>query len=119
LTEHKRKQFEQRLRTGKKYQNNNLVFAGPHGEPLNMRNLTRRHLQPILEAAKISGPANLYRLRHSFVTLSLLAGVDAKTVSEAAGHASVAFTLDNYAHVLPKMRKYAARKIGKLLFKSV
>lgn len=119
LSEHKINQAAQRLRLGKKYQNNNLVFATPKGAPLQYRNLTLRHLVPIIEAAKIDGPRNLYRLRHSFVTLSLLCGIDSKAVSRAAGHSSVAFTLDTYQHVLPSVRKEAAERIGKLLFKAV
>jgi integrase len=115
LAAHKRNQAQQRFRLGKKYQNNNLVFAAPKGTPLQMRNLTLRHLVPILERAKIDGPMNLYRLRHSFVTLSLMLGIDAKQVSRAAGHASVAFTLDNYQHALPSVEKDAAERIGKLL----
>jgi integrase len=119
LVAHKRNQAQRRFRLGKKYQNNNLVFAAPKGTPLQMRNLTLRHLVPILERAKIDGPMNLYRLRHSFVTLSLMLGIDAKQVSRAAGHASVAFTLDNYQHALPSVEKDAAERIGKLLFGSV
>lgn len=119
LSEHKINQAAQRLRLGKKYHNNGFVFATPKGEPLQYRNLTLRHLVPIIEAAKIEGPRNLYRLRHSFVTLSLLCGIDPKAVSRAAGHSSVAFTLDTYQHVLPSVRKDAAEKIGKLLFRAV
>jgi len=72
-----------------------------------------------MKKTKIDGPINLYRLRHSFVTLALLSGADAKSVSRAAGHASVAFTLDTYQHVLPAMRKDVADRIGCLLFGSV
>lgn len=116
LAVHKRSQTQRRFALGKKYQNNNLVFAAPKGTPLQMRNLALRHLVPIMERAKIDGPMNLYRLRHSFVTLSLMLGVDAKQVSRAAGHASVAFTQDNYQHALPSVEKDAAERIGKLLF---
>jgi integrase len=119
LAVHKRNQAQRRFQLGKKYQNNNLVFAAPKGTPLQMRNLTLRHLVPILERAKIDGPMNLYRLRHSFVTLSLMLGIDAKQVSRAAGHASVAFTQDNYQHALPSVEKDAAERIGKLLFGAV
>jgi integrase len=119
LAEHKRNQAAQRLRLGKKYQNNGFVFATPKGQPHNLRNLTLKHLVPVIERAKIDGPRNLYRLRHSFVTLSLLWGIDPKTVSRAAGHSSVAFTLDTYQHVLPSVRKDAAEKIGKMLFGAV
>lgn len=116
LGAHKASQTQRRFKLGKKYQNNNLVFAAPKGTPLQMRNLTLRHLVPIIERAKIDGPMNLYRLRHSFVTLSLMLGIDPKQVSRAAGHASVAFTQDNYQHALPTVEKDAAERIGKLLF---
>jgi integrase len=119
LAEHKRNQGAQRLRLGKKYKNNGLVFATPKGIPLHMRNLTLKHLVPVMEQAKIEGPRNLYRLRHSFVTLSLLLGIDSKTVSRAAGHSTVAFTLDTYQHALPQLERAAAEKIGKLLFGAV
>jgi integrase len=116
LKTHKASQAETRLRLGKKYQNNNFVFTTKIGTPLGFRDLVLRHLQPIMERAKIEGPINLYRLRHSFVTLSILSGADLKSVSRAAGHSSVAFTMDTYQHVLPSMRKDAAEKVGALLF---
>jgi integrase len=119
LSAHKRAQAQQRLKLGSKYQNNGLVFATRKGQPLQLRNLTLRHLVPIIERAKIDGPRNLYRLRHSFVTLSLLWGIDPKTVSRAAGHSSVAFTIDTYQHVLPQVADEAAKKIGKMLFGAV
>jgi integrase len=53
------------------------------------------------------------------VTLSLLWGIDPKTVSRAAGHSSVAFTIDTYQHVLPQVADEAAKKIGKMLFGAV
>ncbi len=39
-------------------------------------------------------------LRHTFASLALDRGAPAKVVSEMLGHASVAFTLQTYAHVL-------------------
>lgn len=116
LKAHKTSQDEIRLRLGNKYQNNNFVFTTKIGTPLSFRDLVLRHLKPIMERAKIDGPINLYRLRHSFVTLSILSGADLKSVSRAAGHSSVAFTMDTYQHVLPSMRKDAAEKVGALLF---
>lgn len=119
LLKHKRIQLAYRLKQGKKYQDHGLVFASSTGTPMTFKNLARRHLAPIMKQGKIEGTTNLYRLRHSFVTLSLLAGADVKSVSRAAGHSSVWFTQDTYQHVLPAMRKDAAEKIGKLLFGSV
>ena len=56
-----------------------------------------------------------HSLRHTFATLSLQEGCDPKTIQEALGHHSAAFTLDVYAGVTQKMRKEANEKIGKLL----
>jgi hypothetical protein len=47
--------------------------------------------------------------------LALAAGVSPKIISEQLGHASVAFTLDVYSHVLPHMQDAAAEKVQALL----
>ena len=49
------------------------------------------------------------------MTLALAAGVPAKVVSEQLGHASSAFTLDVYSHVLPHMQAEAAKRVEALL----
>jgi len=38
-----------------------------------------------------------------------------KVVSERLGHASFAFTLDRYSHVVPGMQKAAAGKLATLI----
>ena len=48
-------------------------------------------------------------------TLALSAGVPAKVVSEQLGHATSAFTLDVYSHVLPHMQAEAAVRVAALL----
>jgi integrase len=48
-------------------------------------------------------------------TISLIAGVSPKIISEQLGHASVAFTFDAYSHVLPHMQDASAEKIEALL----
>jgi integrase len=50
-------------------------------------------------------------LRHTYATLALQNGDDIKSVSEALGHATVAFTLDVYGHVTQKMRKDSAARM--------
>jgi len=68
-----------------------------------------RHFKTILERADLPR-FRLYDLRHTAATLALAAGVPPKVVSGQRGHASAAFTLDTYAHVLPHMQDEAARK---------
>jgi integrase len=92
-----------------------LIFVNSSGNPLNERNLVQRNFQVILERAKLPR-IRLYDLRHTAATLALGAGVPAKVVSEQLGHASVAFTLDTYSHVLPHMQEAAAAQVEALLF---
>lgn len=93
--------------------NHNLIFAGAKGEPIDVGNLRERHFARILTAAKLE-PRRLYDLRHSYATLLLATGVDAKTVSENLGHAGVAITLSVYAHVLPSMRQKLSETVEAL-----
>ena len=49
-----------------------------------------------------------HTLRHTHATTLLMAGVDAKTVSERLGHSDVSMTLRIYGHVLPGRDEEAA-----------
>lgn len=117
LQEHRRRQLAERLQRGAAYHYQGLVFATSEGGPLMRRNVYRRHMASILERAELPKSHTLYSLRHSFATLSLAAGADPKHISAALGHTSVAFTLDTYTHLVPALRKEAAAKLEKLLFK--
>ena len=44
-------------------------------------------------------------LRHTFASLALLRGAKPKVISEALGHASVAFTMDTYSHIISGMQE--------------
>jgi len=54
-------------------------------------------------------------LRHTFASLALERGAPAKVVSEALGHASVAFTLQTYAHVLSGMQEKTMELLNDVL----
>jgi integrase len=58
----------------------------------------------------------LHDLRHTHATLLLQAGVSPKIVSERLGHATVAFTMQVYAHVIPGMQADAAAPFGERVF---
>lgn len=44
-------------------------------------------------------------LRHTFASLALLRGAKPKVISDALGHASVAFTMDTYSHIISGMQE--------------
>jgi integrase len=115
LKRHRIKQNEQRLKMGSAYEDNDLVFATVVGKPIHRKLFIRYHFKPTLKRAGLDTQIRLYDLRHSYVTLSLLSGVPVKVVSEQAGHASVAFTLDTYAHVLTEERETASDKLENFL----
>jgi len=87
-----------------------LIFTTARGEPINEEYLVKKHFKPLLREASLP-TIRLYDLRHTSATLALTVGVPPKVVSEQLGHASAAFTLDTYSHVLPHMQEEAAAKM--------
>ena len=87
-----------------------LVFTTTRGEPTSEEYLVEKHFKPLLREAGLPN-IRLYDLRHTSATLALTVGVPPKVVSEQLGHASAAFTLDTYSHVLPHMQDEAASKM--------
>jgi integrase len=57
----------------------------------------------------------LHDLRHTHVTDLVNAGVNAKTVSDRAGHSSVAFTMQRYFHTTAEMDRQAAQQLDAVL----
>lgn len=53
-------------------------------------------------------PITLHECRHTFASLMIAAGVNAKALSTYMGHASIAITLDKYGHLMPGNENEAA-----------
>nr|WP_164710947.1 site-specific integrase [Euzebya pacifica] len=103
----RRRQSEQRLAWPGAWGNDDdLVFTHEEGRPIAPDHATKtfRRLVDGLGLPAI----RLHDCRHTFATLALQAGVSPKVVSERLGHATVAFTLDVYGHVLPADDQLAA-----------
>jgi integrase len=90
-----------------------LIFNTPGRRPIDSDKLAKT-CKSILQTAGLP-MIRLYDFRHTGATLALAAGVPPKVVSEQLGHASAAFTLDIYSHVLPHMQEQAAMKVEELL----
>jgi integrase len=91
-----------------------LIFTTSAGRPIHSDKLAQR-FKAILRHAGLP-LIRLYDLRHTAATLALSAGVPPKVVAEQLGHASAAFTLDVYSHLLPHMQQEAAARVEGLLF---
>jgi integrase len=110
LREHRRRQLETRVLLGPAYNDRDLVFATPTGDPIPPWSLRRawRQISDI-------GHLRFHDLRHAHPTLMLAAGIHPKIVSERLGHSGVAITLDTYSHVIPGLGAQAALKAESLV----
>ena len=53
-------------------------------------------------------PIGLHECRHTFASLMIDAGVNAKAISTYMGHSSITITLDRYGHLFPGNEEEAA-----------
>jgi integrase len=115
LRSHRTRQLEERLRAGTAWGNDDeLVFVREDGSLLRPDWVTRTFQRTA--AAQGLEPIGPHGLRHTWATLALEAGVQAKVVSERLGHSNVGMTLDRYSHVLPTLQEDAAETVGQILF---
>ncbi len=112
LRGHRSAQLERRL-AAPAWAELDLVFTNDVGDPLAGVTL-RKHLYRVLDDAGLPRVL-LHGLRHSMATLMLAAGEHPKVVSERMGHATVAFTLATYSHVVPGMHDMAAQRLANAL----
>jgi len=90
-----------------------LVFANGGGKPIDPGVLSHA----FGKIAKQAGlkDARFHDLRHTFASLMLLRGAKPKVISEALGHASVAFTMDVYSHIIEGMQEDAMALLNEVL----
>ena len=121
LKEKQREQLNERMAAGEAWvgfrnaeeHKTALVFTNAEGKHLNITVLYN-HYKKLADAA--GAPASrVHDLRHTYATIALQNGVDAKTVSETLGHATVAFTLDVYGHVSEAMQNDSSAKMERYM----
>ena len=82
-----------------------LVF-GLRGRPFSASSIGER-ARRAWRAAELE-PITLHECRHTFASLMIAAGVNAKALSTFMGHANISITLDRYGHLLPGAEDEAA-----------
>ena len=117
LRAHRRRQQQERATLGDDYDDHDLVFARPDGHPVHPDVFTQTFDRTVARLGLRR--VRLHDLRHTYATLALRAGVDAKTVSARLGHSTVSFTLDVYTKTVPQLDREAAEKIAGLIFGDV
>jgi integrase len=108
-----RSQRERYLRLGVTATASDRVFTTEVGESLQPNSVGQAFRRLVKEAGV--PVIRLHDLRHTDASQLLMAGINIKVVSERLGHASVGFTLDTYAHVMPGQQAEAAAAAAALL----
>lgn len=92
---------------------NGYVFTKPDGSPVHP-DVFRQTFDRLVARAGVPR-IRLHDLRHTHATLLLKERIPTKVVSERLGHATPAFTMATYQHVMPGMQAEAARVFAGLL----
>jgi integrase len=64
-------------------------------------------------------PICLHECRHTFASLMLATGVNAKALSTYMGHSSITITLDRYGHLMPGNESEAAKLLDRYMASAV
>ncbi len=104
---------ERRLRAGRLWRENDLVFPSEVGTPIGPRNLSRR-LQQLSDKAGVPR-LGLHGLRRTHATLLQYTTAHPRTVSDRMGHSRVDFTMQHYQMPQADLQRAAAEQFGALL----
>lgn len=112
LRRHRAEQAAARLALGPAYQDHDLIFGGPDGQPWRPSAFTGSFIE-LAKRARVA--THLHMMRHYHATQLLQQGIHPKVVSERLGHANISITLDVYSHVVPGLQEQAAAKFDTTL----
>jgi integrase len=94
-----------------------LVFGTGYTQPFTPSNVRKRANATWARAGL--EPIGLHECRHTFASLMIAAGVNAKALSAYMGHSSVTITLDRYGHLMPGNESEAAQLLDSYLARAV
>lgn len=115
LQRHRVRQADERAELGSEYDDRDLVICSEDGSPIHPQSFSQAFERAV---ARISvRKIRLHDLRHTHATIAVKAGVPVKVISERLGHESPAFTLKQYAHVVPGMQAEAAEMVAAVVAK--
>lgn len=113
LKDHRGRQERERNAAGDHWREVGLVFTTPIGTPLDGTAVTKSFHQ-VLQKAGLP-QRRFHDLRHSCATLLLVQGVSPRVVMDVLGHSQIGLTMNTYSHVIPDLRRDAARRLQELL----
>ena len=110
-------QADRRLQTGSAWQGLGHVFTDEIGTPIDPERITRS-FERIVKEHDLPHLIPPHGLRHTWVSILSAAGVPIDVISKQAGHASVAFTLDIYSHMIDSVERKAADAVDEAMRRS-
>ncbi|NCA92357.1 site-specific integrase [bacterium] len=113
LKEYKSWQDKEKAKWGDRWVDIDRLFTMLNGDRINPSTI-HNWLNAVTDAAELPR-VTLHSLRHTNITLSILAGVPLITVSGRAGHARTSTTTDVYSHFLKSGDRDAVKKLNTLL----
>lgn len=117
LKKHKIEQAKNRLKLGRAYQDNDLVYCYDDGTPRSTNGFSGRFSE-FLEKNGLRH-IRFHDLRHINATLMLQYGVPAKIASERLGHSTIQTTMNIYSHVTVEMQKDTVNIFDNNIFSKV
>ena len=116
LRNHATAQKIERLRLGPIWEDHHLVFPASNGKP-KLPNVFSRDRRDLVRRSGINDPqtARWHTLRHTAASMWISSGLDVYSVSRRLGHASAAFTLATYAHLMEGQDDAVATALDALL----
>jgi integrase len=106
-------QAADRLRLGRLYADQGLVFCRPDGRPY-WREAIRLGFRRVCKAAGLGEDWHPHELRHSFVSVLSDAGVSIEDIADAAGHSSSVVTTQVYRHQISDKVARAAEAMDRI-----
>ena len=105
--------LEYRLARGRR---SGLFFGRDDGRPFSNQATSQRARRWWLRTCP--DPIGLHECRHTFASLMIAAGVNAKSLASFMGHTSISITLDRYGHLFPGNEGEAAALLDAYLEKA-
>jgi site-specific recombinase XerD len=113
LRAHRSRQHAHRLAASAPWEDWDLVFCSPTGQPLDPRD-DWEDWRALLTAAGVR-ETRVHDARHTAATLLLEQGIDIRVVQQILGHSQLSQT-QRYSHVTAKLTRHAADQMGKALW---
>jgi integrase len=116
LEAHRQQQLSEKRRWGREYNDQDLVFCLEDGSPVHPHAFSSAFQKAVRDSGRPR--IRLHDLRHTHATIALRAGIPIKVIAERLGHADPAFTMKQYAHVIPGMQAEAAQIFAEIVHRA-